>query len=206
MGSLLQLLEEERAARQACQRQLGVMRSELQLAQKKHGDLGKQLDEERRSHEYFKNRLATCKGKHAALQDELQAARASCEEYVAELDLLKLEKEEWLADKQALLAQQDAMSQQIERATGKLKLGASARTALLSALDQEQREKDDTKQKLRTMEQQQRVPECVVCFEAEVGMVFAPCGHVCVCPKCGELEECPLCRRSVDTKIKLHFA
>ena len=40
-------------------------------------------------------------------------------------------------------------------------------------------------------------PECVVCFERARAVAFVPCGHFCVCSKCGQrLSECPICRKS----------
>ena len=40
-------------------------------------------------------------------------------------------------------------------------------------------------------------PECVVCFERARAVAFLPCGHFCVCSKCGQrLSECPICRKS----------
>ena len=40
-------------------------------------------------------------------------------------------------------------------------------------------------------------PECVVCFERARAVAFVPCGHFCVCSKCGHrLDECPICRKS----------
>ena len=40
-------------------------------------------------------------------------------------------------------------------------------------------------------------PECVVCFERARAVAFVPCGHFCVCSKCGQrLDECPICRKS----------
>lgn len=37
--------------------------------------------------------------------------------------------------------------------------------------------------------------ECVVCMTSGCGMVFAGCGHLCVCAACGPLlSRCPVCR------------
>ena len=42
-----------------------------------------------------------------------------------------------------------------------------------------------------------KAPECVVCFERARAVAFVPCGHFCVCSKCGQrLDECPICRKS----------
>ena len=42
-----------------------------------------------------------------------------------------------------------------------------------------------------------REEECVACLERAREVAFVPCGHFCVCSKCGQrLEECPICRKS----------
>lgn len=36
---------------------------------------------------------------------------------------------------------------------------------------------------------------CVVCLDADLDLVFSPCGHMCCCHTCGErLTKCPICR------------
>ncbi|EOD29113.1 hypothetical protein EMIHUDRAFT_456810 [Emiliania huxleyi CCMP1516] len=38
-------------------------------------------------------------------------------------------------------------------------------------------------------------PECIVCWDAPATHIFVPCGHQCVCERCGaKLERCPKCR------------
>uniref|UniRef100_UPI00358FE397 E3 ubiquitin-protein ligase LRSAM1 isoform X2 n=1 Tax=Myxine glutinosa TaxID=7769 RepID=UPI00358FE397 len=47
--------------------------------------------------------------------------------------------------------------------------------------------------------------ECVVCMDRETELVFLPCGHVCCCMQCaGSLRSCPLCRREVQSTIRLY--
>eukprot|EP00029_Vermamoeba_vermiformis_P009667 TRINITY_DN4897_c0_g1_i2.p1 TRINITY_DN4897_c0_g1~~TRINITY_DN4897_c0_g1_i2.p1 ORF type:complete len:720 (-),score=204.23 TRINITY_DN4897_c0_g1_i2:62-2221(-) len=49
-----------------------------------------------------------------------------------------------------------------------------------------------------TKSQAQRKEEdntCVICYERTKEMVFIPCGHICLCAKCGEGKTtCPICR------------
>ena len=46
--------------------------------------------------------------------------------------------------------------------------------------------------------------ECCVCLDAPRQQVFLPCGHVCVCVKCGDpLQQCPLCRAEISQNINL---
>lgn len=43
---------------------------------------------------------------------------------------------------------------------------------------------------------------CKVCMDREMNIVFQPCGHLMACRKCVEnLQECPLCRRAIFSKI-----
>ena len=54
---------------------------------------------------------------------------------------------------------------------------------------------------LQTLEKasrkRRREEECVACLERAREVAFVPCGHFCVCSKCGKrLEECPICRKS----------
>ena len=48
--------------------------------------------------------------------------------------------------------------------------------------------------------------ECVVCWEAEAGVVFQPCGHACTCMSCAEsfLASgvcCPMCRAQITAGV-----
>lgn len=44
---------------------------------------------------------------------------------------------------------------------------------------------------------------CVVCMEGAYEVVFIPCGHLCVCVNCASsLRDCPLCRATVQQKIR----
>ncbi|XP_025112189.1 E3 ubiquitin-protein ligase LRSAM1-like isoform X2 [Pomacea canaliculata] len=46
--------------------------------------------------------------------------------------------------------------------------------------------------------------ECVICLDMLSEVIFLPCGHVCSCVICSSpLTQCPMCRTSVDQKVKL---
>ncbi|XP_063702420.1 E3 ubiquitin-protein ligase LRSAM1-like [Culicoides brevitarsis] len=46
--------------------------------------------------------------------------------------------------------------------------------------------------------------ECVICMDAEVKVLFFPCGHLCCCINCQtSLDECPMCRGSIERRIKI---
>jgi hypothetical protein len=49
--------------------------------------------------------------------------------------------------------------------------------------------------------------ECVVCCDAARTTALAPCGHVCSCDDCaGDLQQCPICRRAIDDRLKVFHA
>ena len=208
MEALQRSLGEEKVAHGQCQRRMQVLTMELRLSQKKADHLEKRLAEERRSHEYFKRRFAAVKATNCV-------TNAHSESALAEVAALSAEKEVWLAEKQSLLQEQACLTTKLDKCSKQIEAAASCRMALHDALAQSQTEvavkKDEllTQQaELHAMEKQPRVPECAICFEHAVSIVFTPCGHACVCERCADmaLDECPLCREAVGTKTKLHFA
>lgn len=50
--------------------------------------------------------------------------------------------------------------------------------------------------------------ECVICMDEKCEVVFIPCGHMCCCQDCAnkELDGCPMCRGSIERKIKVMVA
>ncbi|KAL2100072.1 hypothetical protein ACEWY4_004466 [Coilia grayii] len=47
--------------------------------------------------------------------------------------------------------------------------------------------------------------ECVVCMERGSQVIFLPCGHVCCCHQCSDaLQTCPLCRATIDQRVRLY--
>ncbi|KAL3257292.1 hypothetical protein MRX96_046499 [Rhipicephalus microplus] len=48
---------------------------------------------------------------------------------------------------------------------------------------------------------------CKVCLDAEVGVVFLPCGHLVACPACASaLSDCPVCRASIRGTVRTFFS
>jgi len=44
---------------------------------------------------------------------------------------------------------------------------------------------------------------CKICMDAEVGVVFLPCGHLCCCVNCAPaLKDCPVCRRNIQGTVR----
>ena len=192
-------LEDEKVAHRQCQRRLEMM-------QRKNEALEQRLAEEARSHQYFKSRLA--KAKHAT-------PRVDVEPMLVEIAALSAEKGSWLQEKQSLLAQQECLTMKVGKYSKDCETATSCRLALMSALNQSQKDVDTAKDELRRQQAelratqgQPRIPECTICCETTVGVVFGPCGHACVCERCADLalDGCPLCRGIINTKMKLHFA
>ena len=52
---------------------------------------------------------------------------------------------------------------------------------------------------------------CKICLDAEIGIVFLPCGHLVCCPKCAkEIQTkrdslCPICRRHIQSTIRSYL-
>jgi len=48
---------------------------------------------------------------------------------------------------------------------------------------------------------------CKVCMDAEVGVVFLPCGHLVVCPSCApSLKICAVCRTNIHGTVRTFFS
>ncbi|CAH1131504.1 unnamed protein product [Ceutorhynchus assimilis] len=45
--------------------------------------------------------------------------------------------------------------------------------------------------------------QCKICMDAEVGIVFLPCGHLATCVNCApNLEDCPVCRSVIKAAVR----
>lgn len=50
------------------------------------------------------------------------------------------------------------------------------------------------------------VSECVICMDHSSKIIFLPCGHLCCCFECGSVESielCPMCRATIERRIKV---
>lgn len=58
----------------------------------------------------------------------------------------------------------------------------------------------------------QEARSCSICFDADVGVVFRPCGHLVCCPTCAiEIQSkhsplCPVCRTHIEDTIQIYFS
>uniref|UniRef100_A0A1B0D9J5 Uncharacterized protein n=1 Tax=Phlebotomus papatasi TaxID=29031 RepID=A0A1B0D9J5_PHLPP len=51
---------------------------------------------------------------------------------------------------------------------------------------------------------QEATAECVICMDEKVGIIFIPCGHLCVCSGCHQsVANCPMCRATIDQRIRV---
>ncbi|CAB3384328.1 Hypothetical predicted protein [Cloeon dipterum] len=50
-------------------------------------------------------------------------------------------------------------------------------------------------------------PQCTVCLEDDVRVVFLPCGHLVTCVQCApNLRLCPVCRVEIKATVRAYFA
>eukprot|EP00658_Telonema_sp_P-2_P074771 TRINITY_DN6405_c0_g1_i3.p1 TRINITY_DN6405_c0_g1~~TRINITY_DN6405_c0_g1_i3.p1 ORF type:complete len:398 (+),score=95.90 TRINITY_DN6405_c0_g1_i3:131-1324(+) len=74
-------------------------------------------------------------------------------------------------------------------------------------------EEEAFKRSLKTSSDSNEEEQCVICWDGKRDVFFVPCGHVCVCEKCGqkllEIESdglCPLCRTKIQGYNRTSFA
>lgn len=54
----------------------------------------------------------------------------------------------------------------------------------------------ETKPVAPVLEEARKPSQCIVCWDRPADAAFIPCGHNCVCRRCGlELNRCPVCRK-----------
>ena len=66
------------------------------------------------------------------------------------------------------------------------------------------------KKKKKKKRKRQQNTGCVICMNSPKTHAFIPCGHKCVCKKCGESciddnSKCPLCRKKTTGIIKIYI-
>ncbi|XP_044259802.1 baculoviral IAP repeat-containing protein 7-A-like [Tribolium madens] len=67
--------------------------------------------------------------------------------------------------------------------------------------------KESKSNKTLSLEEENRILKearlCKICMDAEVGIVFLPCGHLTTCVNCApNLEDCPLCRSAIKATVR----
>lgn len=63
----------------------------------------------------------------------------------------------------------------------------------------------------RSREDKNAVPikslECTVCMDKERSILLEPCKHLALCESCAnKCQECPLCRATITSKVKVIFS
>ena len=57
------------------------------------------------------------------------------------------------------------------------------------------------------LERMQEERTCKICMDAELGVVFLPCGHLSCCPGCARgMDFCPMCRTPIKEKIRTYLS
>lgn len=48
---------------------------------------------------------------------------------------------------------------------------------------------------------------CKICLDADVGVVFLPCGHLVACPACAaSVKDCPVCRKQIVGAVRTYLS
>ena len=61
----------------------------------------------------------------------------------------------------------------------------------------------------KELERVKEMQLCKICMDAQVGIVFLPCGHLIACPKCAigiTGETCPMCRATIQTAVRTYMS
>ena len=63
----------------------------------------------------------------------------------------------------------------------------------------------ESESKLKEFEREtQEKKSCKVCMEDDISVVFLPCGHLCCCSRCANLQpSCPICRAQIANKLRV---
>ena len=68
----------------------------------------------------------------------------------------------------------------------------------------ESEEHESLEKKLERMQEERT---CKICMDAEIGIVFLPCGHLVCCPNCASgVELCPMCRRPIQESVRTYMS
>lgn len=80
----------------------------------------------------------------------------------------------------------------------------SLRRTLSAPASRSSETEESLEEKLERMQEERT---CKICMDAEVGMVFLPCGHLSCCPDCARgMDVCPMCRRPIQERIRTYLS
>lgn len=64
----------------------------------------------------------------------------------------------------------------------------------------------DVKSLKRENEDMRERSSCKICRDAEVNVVFIPCGHLVCCLSCSHsIQKCPICRQEIRRSVKIFW-
>ena len=135
----------------------------------------------------FSTSLQIIEGNTSQLQTELYQAKYALSEVMKERDSLKVE----LNKVQLFFIEDDSFF---------------ANKSLQELQAYERQVKNVLKRIEKAKESMEEEKLCVVCREAQKGVLLMPCRHLCLCKDCGyrvELKRCPLCREEISERISV---
>ncbi|KAJ7394288.1 Iap2p [Desmophyllum pertusum] len=81
---------------------------------------------------------------------------------------------------------------------------SSLRRTLSAPASRSSESDESLEERLERMQEERR---CKICMDAELGVVFLPCGHLSCCAVCADgVEVCPMCRTPIREKIRTYLS
>lgn len=81
---------------------------------------------------------------------------------------------------------------------------SSLRRSLSEPASRSSETEESLEEKLERMQEERT---CKICMDAEVGVVFLPCGHFSCCADCANgMDLCPMCRTPIHEKIRTYLS
>jgi len=81
-------------------------------------------------------------------------------------------------------------------------------TGLTQALDAVRTEDEaDCRRLSQDRDRLEGLTECKICYSEKRGIVFFPCAHFVTCITCsGQLNRCPICRKNIESRHRVHVS
>lgn len=81
---------------------------------------------------------------------------------------------------------------------------SSLRRTLSAPASRSSESEESLEEKLERMQEERT---CKICMDAEVGVVFLPCGHFSCCAKCAKgVDMCPMCRSPIQEMVRTYLS
>lgn len=90
----------------------------------------------------------------------------------------------------------------VENYLAEVKLNESSRSPIIPSAPLEEA---STSSQNCNFVQNINMTECVICLDSQCEVIFLPCGHLCSCSICADKisAECPMCRSSIEHKVRV---